>query len=71
MTLLELVKFCNNIDCNTTIKFEKNGIKYCMGYIDVLFDGEVCEYIIESFKLNYKKGKTTCQVKLIDESEEC
>lgn len=70
MTLLELVRFCDNIDCNTTIMFEKDGIKYCMNYVDVLLDRKSIGYNIESFKLEYKKGKTTCIVKLIDESED-
>lgn len=69
MTLLELVRFCDNIDCNTTIKFEKNDIKYCMNYVDVLLDRKAVNYNVESFKLDYKRGKTTCNVKLIDESE--
>lgn len=70
MTLLELVRFCDNIDCNTTIKFEKNGIKYCMSYVDVLLDTKAFSYLIDSFKLEYKKGKTVCHVKLIDESDD-
>lgn len=69
MTLLELVRFCDNIDCNTTIMFEKDGVDYYMNYVDVLLDRKAFSYIIDSFKLDYKKGKTLCHVKLIDESE--